>query len=167
MDVRGTSYLDVRGTPHRSEAVYSPPTHPEPDTPVSPHFATQLTTDPSRRRRCSPSLVAAPVSLSDIVQRPRAGCRLHASIPRASPRACGAALYTHSLTSHHTIRVANFMSQLSLSGANTPSHIQANPNYAIRSLALSQPPQHGAVVSTFMEGRPSLALSQPPQPGAE
>ena len=173
MDVRGTSDLDVRGTPHRSEAVYShrhtPPTLPT-DTPVRFRHISPLNSqpDPSRRRRCSPSLVAAPVSLSDIVQRPRAGCRLHASIPRASPRACGAALYTHSLTSHHTIRVANFMSQLSLSGiANTPSHIQANPNYAIRSLALSQPPQQGAVVSTFMQGRPSLALSQPPQPGAE
>lgn len=49
MDVRGTSDLDVRGTPHRSEAVYShrhtPPTLPT-DTPVSPHFPTQLTTGP-------------------------------------------------------------------------------------------------------------------------
>ena len=108
MDVRGTSDLDVRGTPHRSEAVYSPPTHPEPDTPVSPHFATQLTTDPSRRRRCSPSLVAAPVSLSDIVQRPRAGCRLHASIPRARARlpAHAAPHCTHTRSHHITQSVS-------------------------------------------------------------
>ena len=205
MDVRGTSYLDVRGTPHRSEAVYSPPTHPEPDTPVSPHFPTQLTTGP-----------VAPSAVFTVSRRgPRLALGHRSATPgrvqtsrfntaRVSPRMRRRIVHT---LSHHTIRVfpcrklhvANFhfsqsVSQLfhgpaprsplhrgSQSGSATPGLTQVPFTFRPRKHTIPHSgqsqlcnpiPCFEPASATGRRGEHfhairSLALSQPPQPGAE